>query len=215
MSRLKALRQSQNSPAAQTADSDAITPPPADQVVITPPPQQPGPIPSPPGWRFIREDGSGRVASCPVNLRSVAVYRNQVGTANHIQYRSIQESDRHSESCSINIEAYRNQIGTANHIQYRSIQESDRHNVPYSISKHTGIGSAQRTIFNIEAYRNQIGTTYHIQYRSIQELDRHSASRSTSQHTNKSQSVTHRRCNASSRAQRGGSAREGVRASEL
>ena len=45
MRRLKALRQGQNSPAAQTADPAAITPSPAAQVVITPPPQQPGPMP--------------------------------------------------------------------------------------------------------------------------------------------------------------------------
>ena len=60
--------------------------------------------------------------------------------------------------------------------------------------------SAQRSTSNTEAYRNQIGTAFHSEYRSIQ---------------TKVNTAPHTTTKNSFRAQRGGSAREGVRASEL
>ena len=59
---------------------------------------------------------------------------------------------------------------------------------------------AERIIFNTEAYSNQIGTAFHIQYRSIQ---------------TKVSNYTLATTKNSFRAQRGGSAREGVRANAI
>ena len=66
--------------------------------------------------------------------------------------------------------------------------------------QNTETRSAQRTTISTEEYRNQIGTTFHSEYRSIQ-IKVNNAARTTTQN--------------SFRAQRGGSAREGVRATEL
>ena len=92
-----------------------------------------------------------------------------------------------AQRTTINIEEYRVQIGTAYHYKYRRIPEPDRR-------------SAQRTAINIEESRNQISTTFHIQYRSIQ---------------TKVNNVAHTTTQNSFRAQRGGSAREGVRANAI
>ena len=60
--------------------------------------------------------------------------------------------------------------------------------------------SAQRATINIEEYRHQIGTTFHFEYSSIQ---------------TKVNNAAHTTTQNSFRAQRGGSAREGLRATEL
>ena len=59
---------------------------------------------------------------------------------------------------------------------------------------------AQRTTINIEEYRDQIGPAFHSEYRSIQ---------------TKVNNAAHTTTKNSFRAQRGGSARDGVRAAEL
>ena len=60
--------------------------------------------------------------------------------------------------------------------------------------------SAQRITINIEEYRNQIGPAFHSEYRSIQ---------------TKVNNAAHTTMKNFFRAQRGGSAWEGVRATEL
>ena len=91
---------------------------------------------------------------------------------------------RSAQRITINIEEYRTgsaQRTTINIEEYRT-------------------GSAQRTTINIEEYRDQIGTAFHSEYRSIQ---------------TKVNKAAHTTTKNSFRAQRGGSAREGVRATEL
>ena len=60
--------------------------------------------------------------------------------------------------------------------------------------------SAQRITINIEESRNEISTAFHSEYRSIQ---------------TKVNNAAHTTTQNSFRAQRGGSAREGLRATEL
>ena len=83
-------------------------------------------------------------------------------------------------------------------IHQKNIKETSKDSE--SMIQNPGTRSAQYTTINIEESRNQIGTTFHSEYRSIQ---------------TKVNNVAHTTTQNSFRAQRGGSAREGVRATEL
>ena len=75
--------------------------------------------------------------------------------------------------------------------------------------------SVQRSTINTEESRDQIGTASHYKYRRIQEPDRHSVPLWIPQHTDKSQYRTTYNNEEFFPCPTGGSAREGVRASEL
>ena len=83
-------------------------------------------------------------------------------------------------------------------IHQKNIKETSKDSE--SMIQNPGTGSAQYTTINIEESRNQIGTTFHSEYRSIQ---------------TKVNNAAHTTTHNSFRAQRGGSAREGVRANAI
>lgn len=117
---------------------------------ITPPPQQPEPMPHPRlKLQPQRTEADGRPV---LNCERVAVlaeriifnteaYSNQIGTAFHIQYRSIHKS------------ASKN--STVNKATGRILLAAHRHSVPHPIPKNTRTISAQHLTSNTEACRQK------------------------------------------------------------
>ena len=161
MRRLKALRQGQNSPPAQTSRpcrNNAVSRSPSSNH---------------PSSAAARPDATFLWLTLPADRKKARAWERSKHQRNiketskkyqrNIKGSRIQEPDRRSaQRTTINIEEYRDQIGPAYHYKYRRIPEPDRR-------------SSQRTIINIEESRNRIGTAYHHKYRRIPEPDCRSA----------------------------------------
>lgn len=117
---------------------------------ITPPPQQPEPMPHP--RLKLQPQGTEADGRPVLNCERVAVlaeriifnteaYSNQIGTAFHIQYRSIHKS------------ASKN--STVNKATGRILLAAHRHSVPHPIPKNTRTISAQHLTSNTEACRQK------------------------------------------------------------